>query len=64
MQNRIKKFCALMQKYMGNEQGATAVEYGLLVAVLSVALIASYELIGGSTNSMWSNLSNNFTSTP
>ncbi len=62
MQSRIKKIVGLFQDFCEDTDGATAVEYGLLVAVLSVALIASYEMIGGSTNSMWSDLSNSFSS--
>ncbi len=41
-----------------DEKGATAMEYGLIVALLSVALIGSFSLIASSQNSMWSGLSN------
>ncbi len=41
-----------------DEKGATAIEYGLIVALLSIALIASFNLIGDSRDSVWSDMSN------
>jgi pilus assembly protein Flp/PilA len=33
-----------------NEDGATAIEYGLLAALLAVAIIATVRLVGGELN--------------
>jgi pilus assembly protein Flp/PilA len=42
-------------KFCSDESGATVVEYGLIAAGISLAIIAAVTLLGGS-------LSNNFTS--
>jgi pilus assembly protein Flp/PilA len=45
-------FVALMQLWK-NEDGATAIEYGLIAALIAVAAIAAFQLVG-------TNLSNTF----
>lgn len=53
----IKKLC---KDYIHNEDGATAMEYGLLVALLSVALIAAYSVIAQNSDSLWNTVSSDF----
>jgi pilus assembly protein Flp/PilA len=36
----------LFNRFVKDESGATAIEYGLLAALISVAIIASLQLIG------------------
>ncbi|HKD48210.1 MAG TPA: Flp family type IVb pilin [Rhizomicrobium sp.] len=43
----------LLKKFAANEDGATAIEYGIIAALMSVALIATLSLVG-------TNLSNDF----
>ena len=62
MQNRIKKLGGLLKKYCSNTEGATAIEYALLVSLLSVALIASLSLMADTQSTMWNDVSNTFTS--
>jgi pilus assembly protein Flp/PilA len=38
-----------------SERGASAVEYGLLVALISVAIIAGATLLGGKLDTLFSN---------
>lgn len=46
---------SLVLKFLRNEQGATAIEYGLIAAGISVAIIAVVQGLG-------TNLSNTFSS--
>jgi pilus assembly protein Flp/PilA len=37
---------AMLTKLMTNEDGATAIEYGLIAALIAVAAIAAFQLVG------------------
>ena len=39
-----------------NSRGATAVEYGLIVALIVIAIIGSLQVFAGRTISMWTNI--------
>ena len=39
-----------------DERGATAIEYGLIVALISVATIGGMESLGGGVGGMWGKL--------
>ena len=41
-------------RFMKEEDGATAVEYGLMVALIAVVIIASVKLLGTNLNSNFS----------
>jgi pilus assembly protein Flp/PilA len=43
---------------MRDEQGATLVEYGLLLLLIAVAAIAALGLFGGAINNMFTNEAN------
>ena len=43
--------------FLGNEQGATAIEYGLIAAGIAVAIIATVFGLGTSLNSTFSTVS-------
>lgn len=47
----------LIQKLRRDEEGATAIEYGLIAALISVAAIAAMTALGNSLNSMFSAVS-------
>jgi pilus assembly protein Flp/PilA len=47
----------LIWKFLGNEQGATAIEYGLIAAGISVAIIAVVEGLGTALNTTFSSVS-------
>ena len=46
---------------MKNESGATAIEYGLIAALISLAIIIGSRLIGGNLNKTLSNIATNLT---
>jgi pilus assembly protein Flp/PilA len=39
------------------EKGATAIEYGLIVALIAVAAIGGISALGGGAGGMWTNIS-------
>lgn len=43
----------MLKQFIHDESGATAIEYGLIAALISVSLIAGYTAIGNSLNSQW-----------
>jgi pilus assembly protein Flp/PilA len=43
---------ALQSRLVTDEKGATAVEYGLIVGLIAVAIIATVGLLGGTLNGM------------
>ncbi len=51
MANKFKIFCA-------DESGATAIEYGLIAALVSVAAIGALTSLGSNLNTMFGTVSN------
>jgi pilus assembly protein Flp/PilA len=41
-----------------DKRGATAIEYGLIVALIAIAMVGGLKSLGGGAGGMWSNLSN------
>ncbi|NLS01890.1 Flp family type IVb pilin [Rhizobium sp. P32RR-XVIII] len=52
----------LFSRFLKDESGATAIEYGLIAALISVALIAGASSLGGSLNNTFQNLSTKMSS--
>jgi pilus assembly protein Flp/PilA len=52
----IRSFFRTLRRDQG---GATAIEYGLIVALISVAAIGAMSSMGGGNNGMWTRISNN-----
>ena len=48
---------ALFRRYLGQERGATVIEYGLIAALVSVAAIASLSALGGSLDDLFTAVS-------
>ncbi len=48
-----------MQSFLHNESGATAIEYGLIAALIAVAAIAAMRSLGTKLNGTFTNVSNN-----
>jgi pilus assembly protein Flp/PilA len=46
-----------LSKIWNDESGATAIEYGLIAALVSVAAITALTAMGGSLNTMFSTVS-------
>ncbi|MGF9565296.1 Flp family type IVb pilin [Neorhizobium sp. JUb45] len=47
----------IFARFMKDESGATAIEYGLIAALISVALIAGATTLGGVLNNTFVNIS-------
>jgi pilus assembly protein Flp/PilA len=47
----------MFRKLIRNEEGATAIEYGLIAALIAVAAIAAMQGIGSKLNSTFNNVS-------
>lgn len=47
----------IFARFMKDESGATAIEYGLIAALISVALIAGATTLGGVLNTTFRNIS-------
>jgi pilus assembly protein Flp/PilA len=45
-----------------SERGATAIEYGLIAALIVVAIITSIGSIGETVSAMWNNVADNYMS--
>ncbi|WP_112945154.1 MULTISPECIES: Flp family type IVb pilin [unclassified Rhizobium] len=52
----------LVSRFLKDESGATAIEYGLIAALISVALITGATALGNKLNVMFNNLSNTISS--
>ena len=51
MLNRFKQFC-------GDESGATAIEYGLIAALIAVAMIGAVTTLGNNLQTIFGTVSN------
>ena len=47
-----------LRRFSKDEEGATAIEYGLIAALVSVAAIGALTTMGNSLNTMFSTVSN------
>ena len=56
-------FCAALYRrlsfYIEDRSGATAIEYGLIAALVSVAGITAFDLLGGSLNDIFGLVTSN-----
>ncbi len=41
---------------LGDERGATAIEYGLIAALIVIAMMGALSSLGGGVGGMWSDL--------
>jgi pilus assembly protein Flp/PilA len=46
-----------LKRFLADEQGATAIEYGLIAAGISVAIIAAVQALGTSLNATFTSVS-------
>ena len=43
----------MMRTLRSDQRGATAIEYGLIAALICVACIGGFSALGGGSNGMW-----------
>jgi len=48
----------LMRRLRSDKRGATAIEYGLIVALIGVAIMSALGSLGGGVGGMWTKLNN------
>ena len=46
----------MFKKFLNDEQGATAIEYGLIAGLVAVAIITALSLLGGSLDNLFSDV--------
>lgn len=51
----------LIRRLIASNKGATAVEYGLIVAMIVIAIMGALGTVASKTNVMWGNVSNQVT---
>jgi pilus assembly protein Flp/PilA len=49
----------LLQRFVRDENGATAIEYGMIAALIAVAIIASLKTVGSQLSAKFSAISSN-----
>ncbi|MBY0564183.1 MAG: Flp family type IVb pilin [Hyphomonadaceae bacterium] len=47
----------MLKRFLKNEDGATAIEYGLIAALIGVAIITAVGLVGGSLDATFTGVS-------
>ncbi len=53
------KLAAKVRQFAGNESGATAIEYGLIAALIAVVVIGAVTAIGTNLSSKFNDVSGN-----
>jgi pilus assembly protein Flp/PilA len=54
----------LVARFIKNESGATAIEYGLIAALLSVGILGALQVAGGNLRATWERISAALTAPP
>lgn len=53
----MNKIAQGVKQFLNDEEGVTAIEYGLIAALIAVVLIASLNLVGGSLTALFTEVS-------
>lgn len=56
--NGANKMLETIRRIARCEKGATAIEYGLIVALIAIAIIVSVNNVADTTGNMWNHVSN------
>ena len=52
------RLIAFIKRIAADRKGATAIEYGLIVSLIVIAMIGSFQMFADSTIAMWSSAEN------
>jgi pilus assembly protein Flp/PilA len=55
---------SILKRFLADESGATAIEYGLIAAGISLVIIAAVNGIGGKLNTTFTSIDTKLTPTP
>ncbi|MCA0422902.1 MAG: Flp family type IVb pilin [Proteobacteria bacterium] len=47
----------IFKRFLANERGATAIEYGLICALVFLAIVGSIQIFGSKTTAMYQEIS-------
>jgi pilus assembly protein Flp/PilA len=50
-----------IKRLLGNTRGATAIEYGLIVSLIVIAIIVAVQGVADETNGLWAFVTSNVT---
>jgi pilus assembly protein Flp/PilA len=53
----------IIAKFAKDESGATAIEYGLIAALIAVGIIVAASTLGGTLSNLFNRISSNMTTT-
>ena len=51
-----------IQRFMQDEEGVTAIEYGLIAALIAVVIIGAVKTLGGTLNGVFTDINTKLTS--
>lgn len=54
----------IFARFVKDESGATAIEYGLIAALIAVAIITAATLLGGNLSNLFNTISDELVATP
>jgi pilus assembly protein Flp/PilA len=54
---RISPMKSIVKRFAGDESGATAIEYGMIAALIAVVIIGTLKVIGTQLNAKFSSIS-------
>jgi pilus assembly protein Flp/PilA len=49
---------SILRRLRTDQKGATAIEYGLIAALIVIAMMGGLRAMGGGAGGLWSNISN------
>ncbi|MGH8858029.1 MAG: Flp family type IVb pilin [Polaromonas sp.] len=52
----MEKFVLATRRFLRDEEGVTAIEYGLIAALIAVVIIGSVQAVGGSLDGVFANI--------
>lgn len=52
----MNKMIQNVKQFLNDEEGVTAIEYGLIAALIAVVIVASVQLVGTSLNTVFSTI--------
>lgn len=52
---------ATVRRLLANRKGGTAIEYGLIVALVIITMVAAFVDVANTTTGMWGNINNRMT---
>lgn len=59
----MKQFIHAAQQFAKDEEGVTAIEYGLIAALIAVAIITAVGLVGGNLSNVFNFIAGKLTTT-